>query len=82
MPLKDFACGRRCSLVAHETRSLTLPAPPSSCDELTGIALALRERVEMGSKQLFRLVGVGLSNFQSAEDPVSPLFDEEPAEDQ
>jgi DNA polymerase IV len=64
------------------TRSLTLPAPPSSCDEFTGIALALRERVEMGSKQLFRLVGVGLSNFQSAEDPASPLFDEEPAEDQ
>jgi DNA polymerase IV len=64
------------------TRSLTVPAPPSSCDELTGIALALRERVEMGSKQLFRLVGVGLSNFQFAEDPASPLFDEEPAEDQ
>src|SRR5882757_6312558 len=49
------------------TRSLTLPAPPSSCDELTGIALALRERVEMGPKQLFRLVGVGLSNFQAAD---------------
>jgi nucleotidyltransferase/DNA polymerase involved in DNA repair len=64
------------------TRSLTLPAPLSSCDELAGIVLALRERVEMGSKQLFRLVGVGLSNFQSAEDPAPPLFDEEPAEDQ
>src|SRR3984885_2370467 len=64
------------------TRSLTLPAPPSSCDELTGIALALRERVEMGPKQLFRLVGVGLNNFQAAEDSASPLFDEEPVEDQ
>jgi DNA polymerase-4 len=62
------------------TRSLTLPAPPASCDELTGIALALRERVEMGPKQLFRLVGVGLSNFQAAEDPASPLFDGEPVE--
>lgn len=62
------------------TRSLTLLAPPSSCDELTGIALALRERVEMGPKQLFRLVGVGLSNFQTAEDPASPLFVEELAE--
>src|SRR5277367_2266983 len=61
------------------TRSLTLPVPPSSCDELTGIALALRERVEMGPKQLFRLVGVGLSNFQASEDPASPLFNEEPA---
>jgi DNA polymerase IV len=64
------------------TRSLTLLAPPSSCDELTGIALALRARVEMGSKQLFRLVGVGLSNFQTAEAPGSPLFDEEPVEEQ
>ncbi len=63
------------------TRSLTLPAPPTSCDELTGIALALRERVEMGSKQLFRLVGIGLSNFQAAEDPASPLFDEEPVDE-
>jgi DNA polymerase IV len=59
------------------TRSLTLPAPPSSCDELTCIALALRERVELGPKQLFRLVGVGLSNFQTAEDQPSPLFAEE-----
>jgi DNA polymerase-4 len=64
------------------TRSLTLLAPPSSCEELTGIALALRERVEMGPKQLFRLVGVGLNNFQAAEDSASPLFDEEPVEDQ
>ena len=64
------------------TRSLTLLAPPSSCDELTGVALALRERVEMGPKQLFRLVGVGLNNFQAAEDSASPLFDEEPVEDQ
>jgi DNA polymerase IV len=62
------------------TRSLTLPAPPSSCDELTGIALALRERVEMGPKQLFRLAGVGLSNFQTAEDAASPLFVEKLAE--
>ena len=64
------------------TRSLTLLAPPSSCDELTEIALALRERVEMGPKQLFRLVGVGLSNFQAADDSASPLFDEEPVESQ
>jgi DNA polymerase-4 len=63
------------------TRSLTLPAPPSSCDEFTGIALALRERVEMGPKQLFRLVGVGLSNFQVTEDSVSPLFIEEHVEE-
>jgi DNA polymerase IV len=66
------------------TRSLTLPAPPSSCDELAGIALALRERVGKGPKQLFRLVGVGLSNFnfQTADDTASPLFVEEPVQDQ
>jgi DNA polymerase IV len=57
------------------TRSLTPSAPPSSCDELTTIALALRERVDLGPKQLFRLVGVGLSNFQL--DATSPLFKEE-----
>jgi DNA polymerase IV len=59
------------------TRSHTPPTPPSSCDELTTIALALRERVELDNQQLFRLVGVGLSNFQSAEDPAPPLFMEE-----
>jgi DNA polymerase-4 len=63
-------------------RSLTLPAPPASCDELTEIALALRERVELGPKQLFRLVGIGLSKFQAAKDSASPLFDEEPVENQ
>src|SRR6266851_2120905 len=55
------------------TRSVTPSVPPSSCDELTTIALALRERVELGPKQLFRLVGVGLSNFQL--DAESPLFE-------
>jgi hypothetical protein len=44
------------------TRSLT-PSPLSSCDELTTVALTLRERVELAPQQLFRLVGVGLSNF-------------------
>jgi DNA polymerase IV len=45
------------------TRSLTPGAPPASCEELTAIALALRERVNLGPKQRFRLVGVSLSNF-------------------
>jgi len=48
------------------TRSHTPDTPPSSCEELTGIALKLRERVAMGSQQRYRLVGVGLSNFQKA----------------
>jgi DNA polymerase-4 len=50
------------------TRSHTPESPPSSCEELTGIALALRERVNLPPRQRFRLVGVGLSNFQEAED--------------
>ena len=54
------------------TRSLTSPAPPTSCEELTSIALMLRERVDVGQKQLFRLVGVGLSNFQSVDELISP----------
>ncbi len=49
------------------TRSYTPGTPPSSCAELTEIALRLRERVESDPQQHYRLVGVGLSNFQ---DPV------------
>jgi len=50
------------------TRSHTPPAPPSSCEELINIALSLRERVDLGPQQLYRLVGVGLSNFRELED--------------
>jgi len=50
------------------TRSHTPTSPPSSCEELTDIALQLRERVDMGPKQRFRLVGVGLSNFEEPGD--------------
>jgi DNA polymerase IV len=50
------------------TRSHTPSSPPSSCEELTAIALSLRERVLLGPQQRFRLVGVGLSNFLEPED--------------
>jgi DNA polymerase-4 len=46
------------------TRSHTPPVPPTSCEELTAIALSLRERADFGPERLFRLVGVGLSNFR------------------
>ena len=46
------------------TRSYTPPVPPVSCQELTAIALSLCERVDLGPERLFRLVGVGLSNFR------------------
>jgi len=59
------------------TRSHTPSSPPSSCDELTDIALSLRERVNLAPRQKFRLVGVGLSNFQGpeAEMEQSALFE-------
>lgn len=50
------------------TRSHTPGAPPSSYEELTDIALSLRKRVELSPQQRYRLVGVGLSNFQDRED--------------
>jgi len=51
------------------TRSHTAGCPPSSSEELTDIALKLRERVvDLGPDQRYRLVGVGLSNFQEPDD--------------
>jgi len=63
------------------TRSLTPVTPLSSYEELAGIALSLRERIELGPSQLFRLVGVGLSNFQNDEEEPSPLFEAAPVDD-
>jgi DNA polymerase IV len=59
------------------TRSHTPSSPPCTCEELTAIALSLRERVALGPQQRFRLVGVGLSNFLDPEDSSSQpaLFD-------
>jgi DNA polymerase-4 len=57
------------------TRSHTPPLPPATCEELTQIALSLRQHIDLGAQQHFRLVGVGLSNFRDAEDLQSPLFD-------
>jgi DNA polymerase IV len=50
------------------TRSHTAGSAPSSCEELTKIALSLRERVSTDANQLYRLVGVGLSNFRETGD--------------
>ncbi len=59
------------------TRSLTPIAPPASCEEFTGLALSLRERVQLGPQQRFRLIGVGFGNFRDPDaDPMQPvLFD-------
>jgi DNA polymerase-4 len=53
------------------TRSLTPHAPPSSCEELTSIALSLRQRIDLSPQQRFRLVGVGLSNFHDPDDALA-----------
>jgi len=59
------------------TRSHTPDDPPSSCDELTDIALKLRQRVDLGPQQRYRLVGVGFSNFRELQETESQpaLFD-------
>jgi DNA polymerase IV len=56
------------------TRSHTPAAPPSSCEELIALAVALRERIDLGPKQRFRLVGVGLSNFLELETSTQPAL--------
>jgi DNA polymerase IV len=57
------------------TRSHTPFTPPSSCEELTAIALSLRGRVSVGPEQRFRLVGVGLGNFREREEITARLFE-------
>jgi len=57
------------------TRSHTPSSPPSSCEEVTETALSLRQRVDLGPQQRFRLVGVGLSNFRDVdESPGQPAL--------
>jgi DNA polymerase IV len=57
------------------TRSHTPDGPPSSCDELTEIALKLRGKVNLNSQQRYRLVGVGLSNFREVAAAQPDLFE-------
>lgn len=49
------------------TRSCTPTVPPISCEQFTDVVLSLRDRVQLDRQQLFRLVGVGLSNFRGPE---------------
>jgi len=56
------------------TRSQTPDSPPSSCEELTRIALSLRDRVGFDPRQRFRLAGVGLGNFRDPETNAEPLL--------
>jgi DNA polymerase-4 len=69
------------------TRSLTPLEMPSSAEELANLAITMFDRIPLADTQLYRLVGVGLGNFLSDEEP--PLFaaaaeqaDQVPPEDQ
>ena len=50
------------------TRGYTPDSPASSREELTEIALNLRQRVDLAAQRRYRLVGVGLSNFRDVEE--------------
>src|SRR5690606_16214122 len=50
------------------TRSHTPDTPPGSLEDFLAIAEALLTRVELADDTRYRLVGVGLSNFQDAEE--------------
>jgi DNA polymerase-4 len=54
------------------TRSQTPSSPPASCEELTRIALSLRDKVGLDPRQRFRLVGVGLGNFGAPGEETGP----------
>jgi DNA polymerase-4 len=54
------------------TRSLTPSTRPASREEFAEIAVRLCDRVQLGPQQLYRLVGIGLSNFQMEDEPSSP----------
>jgi len=61
------------------TRSFTPDRAPASLHELTDIALALLQRVDLPANTRYRLVGVGIAGFAEAEADVfvqGRLFDE------
>src|SRR3546814_14823189 len=61
------------------TRSFTPESPPASLEELTAIALSLRDRVDLPAATRYRLVGVGLSGFRERgeSDGQGSLFEDE-----
>src|SRR6202042_3360062 len=61
------------------TRSLTSRSAIPSCEVLINTALALCERVDLAPEQLYRLVGVGLSNFRLDENTPEELGAETPS---
>ena len=58
------------------TRSQTPPQPPANEAELLAIGQALFSRVDTPAATRFRLLGIGLSNFQDEASPQPGLFQE------
>jgi len=50
------------------TRSLTPPTIPMTCEDFINLGLQLCSRVDLDEQQLYRLVGIGLSNFEFERD--------------
>lgn len=63
------------------TRSFTPPMMPESVEEFTRVAVSLRERVDLEPDQLYRLIGVGLSNFRADIEYAPPLFADLPPDE-
>lgn len=56
------------------TRSRTPQEPISTCEVLTSVALGLPKRVGLPSNQLYRLVGVGLTNLCCEENASASIY--------
>ncbi|WP_293370860.1 DNA polymerase IV [Nevskia sp.] len=56
------------------TRSHTPAHPPTSCTELTDIALGLRDKLPTDDAIRYRLVGVGLSNFGTPDEAAAAVL--------
>ena len=59
------------------TRRLTPDQPPSSGDDLSRIALDLLTRFDFAPESLYRLAGVGVSNFVDGEEEEPTLWNDE-----
>jgi DNA polymerase IV len=59
------------------TRSVTPPNVPMTCEDFANFGLHLCTRVDLDARQLYRLVGIGLSNFEiegDVEPEAAPLM--------
>jgi DNA polymerase IV len=60
------------------TRSVTPPSVPITSEDFTNLGLHLCSRVDLDARQFYRLVGIGLSNFEvegDVEPEAAPLIE-------